>query len=270
MTTELRMLEVTPISAEDLKDVKLVGKMQTYVVAWVDPSRKASTNLSQLPGKNPRWNEKLMLSVEDQLLQQPGAFLVLEIYHRGFLESTIVGRANIPLQEISAKGSGDAPLSFKVRRPSGRLQGTIHVSVKVGEKFQGNSSRTQQPAPTAYPYNPQGQGPSSACPQAYPPAAGYPPQQQGMYQQQQQPYYPPAYGAPVMPPMMPPRRNRFGGGGMGMGGAGLGLGAGLLGGLLVGDMINDAHYDGGYGGDYGGGDYGGGDFGGGDFGGGDW
>lgn len=89
----------------------------------------------------------------------------------------------------------------------------------------------QYPPPAGYP--PSGGAPPPAGygyqppPQAYgyppppPPGYGYPPQ--------------PGYGYPPPPVQKPPKKNKFGG---------MGLGAGLLGGaiggLLIGDMISDA------------------------------
>ncbi|KAJ7562088.1 hypothetical protein O6H91_03G054800 [Diphasiastrum complanatum] len=258
--TEVRALEVHVVAAQDLKDVKLIGKMHTYVVAWVDPVRKYSTQVDKQGGTSPVWNEKLIIPVEQRLLDLANGMLMLEIYSHGSLSTKKVGSAQIPISEINRKNN--QRMDYPVLRPSGKVQGTITISVLQGEQISVPAPAAAPPI-TAYPaYNsnpapPPGPYPPYQYPPPYtqyPPAGGYPPQP------------PPYYSQPP-----PPGRNKFGGGLLG--GAGAGLAGGLLGGFLLGDLVGSASDwgDGGGGGDYDGGGYdsgGGGDYGGGDFGGG--
>ncbi|KAJ7522481.1 hypothetical protein O6H91_18G013300 [Diphasiastrum complanatum] len=223
--TEFRRLELRIISARDLKDVNFIGKMKTYVVAYVNPFRKVSTHLDKDGGKNPVWDEKLVIPVEEQLLTQQ-AVLSLEIYSHGSLSPKMVGSTQIPLAQAASAAdksdsSGFQRLDLQIRRPSGRIQGSITISsFQLGEKI-------SMPTPT-----PMNQSSSSRPVPTYPPAAGYAPSS-GPYQPYPPPQYqypgagypPAAYPQPNYYTPPPPGRSRFGGGGGGMG-------AGLLGGLL--------------------------------------
>ncbi|KAL1806665.1 hypothetical protein ACET3Z_029733 [Daucus carota] len=170
------------------------------------------------------------------------------------------------VRKPSGKAKGELNFSYQF----GEKVAASHVPPQANHV----TSKTDEPV-TAYPaVAPMAAGTSSAYPppvtaayppvasSGYPPAAyppqqpghGYPPQQPGYgypppqpgygYPPQQQGYgYPPqqgyGYGAPVQ---QPPKKNKFGGGGMG-----LGLLGGALGGLLIGDMISDVgSYDAGY------------------------
>ena len=145
---------------------------------------------------------------------------------------------------------------LQVMRPSGRPNGTLNLSVKLGELIRHPHPHMGSVAP---PYMTGGvmPGPDSkgigepvyAYPAGYPPAAygqpggsqPYPPQQAypaagGM----PAPYYPPAMYA-QQPPQQKQKRGR---GGLG-GGLGAGLVGGALGGLLLGSVIGDGFGDGG-------------------------
>ncbi|CAM6081785.1 unnamed protein product [Calypogeia fissa] len=295
-TREERAINLTVISANDLKKVSHFGKQTSYVVAYIYTNRKQTTTVDNHGGVNPTWNAKLALEADEEQIRQGRLYITLEIHSHGTLGSKIIGTSKIPLSEVSKEGSSSSGPQFMavdVLRPSGKTHGVLNLSIALGEKrtvpvYQNRMPPQAYPPATAYGYPPQqGYAPQQGYPpQGYPPQQGYPTQgypQPGYPPQgypQQQPGYYPQQGYPQQGynQQQQPRR---GGGLGGLGGAGLGLGAGLLGGLLVGDLIgdfdgnnggNNGGYDGGDNGGYDGGDYGGGgsgDFGGGDFGGGD-
>ncbi|KAL9161347.1 hypothetical protein ABFS82_07G015900 [Erythranthe guttata] len=142
----------------------------------------------------------------------------------------------------SAEGTGHYPPPA----PYPATEGGGHYPPPAGYPPSGSAPPAGYPPsgsapPAGYPpsgsgpplgYPPSGAGPPAGYGYAPPPAYGYPPPPQGGYG------YPPqqaGYGyAPPQQVVKPPKKNKFGG---------MGLGAGLLGGaiggLLIGDMISD-------------------------------
>ncbi|CAM6024854.1 unnamed protein product [Sphagnum balticum] len=282
---EQREIELTIISAQDLKNVKSFGgKMSPYAVAWVYPNMKVPTPMAPSGGENPTWNANLKLVCEERLVEQGNLVITIDVYNHSSFSNKSIGSASLPLPQNmtgdgksqgSKNGTQSKVISLPVRRPSGRVQGTLNVAVKLGELITnipaawGSSNvatdynatgRGKNEPMTAYPaagypagFNLQGAGGSSN--QQY--AAAYP-QYPPQYASQQVPYYPPAGagGGSYMQPPPPPRRNGFGGAGLGTG-----LLGGALGGLLLGDVLGGGFGGGGCGG--GGGGCGGGGCGGG-------
>jgi hypothetical protein len=249
---EQRELEVTIISAQDLKNVSTFGKMTPYAVAWVYSNMKVSTPIDPKGSVNPTWNAPLKLIVEQRILEQPNATLNVDIYSHGSFSNKHVGSCSVPLSHLKEKDSKGADtkkfMSFLVRRPSGRTQGMLNLSLKLGDVYQpsampGPSSAVAQTVepnnnnpimayPAGYPNGSNQAGGSQypqyppQYPQSYPPVMGPP-----------APYYPPA-GPYAVPP--PPRRT-----GMFGGGFGTGLLGGALGGLLLGDVLGGGGFGGG-------------------------
>lgn len=263
-------LELTLISAKDLKDVNLFSKMDVYAVVSLsgDPyqNQKAKTPVHRDGGTNPSWNFPVKFNINESAAWDNR--LTLEIKLRS--ERTVagdkdIGHVHIPVKELLQNpGDGKSSLfvSYQVRKPSGKPKGSLNLSYKFGEKIA--AATTTPPAAAkatatatakvskdepvvAYPAQ-AAAGSSSAPPYAapYPPPHGYPPPQYAAgYGYPQQPYhggYPPpqaGYGYPFQNPQK--KKNKFG---MGLG---AGLLGGALGGLLIGDMVSDAAaYDAGY------------------------
>jgi hypothetical protein len=101
-----REIEVTVLSAQDLKNVKLTGgAMSPYVVAWIYPNMKVPSPVSTKGGVNPTWNSVLRLVCEESLLQQGGANLTLEIFNHGSFSNKAIGTVRIPLSSVSSKAA---------------------------------------------------------------------------------------------------------------------------------------------------------------------
>ncbi|KAL2651720.1 hypothetical protein R1flu_019848 [Riccia fluitans] len=255
-TYEERTLELNVVSAADLKKVKNMGAQQCYVVAYIYHNQQKQSQADRIDGQNPIWNTKLKLECEEELLRSPASFLTVEIKCHGTLRNKLVGTVTVPLrellsQEANPKGglTDGQVMAYEVYRPSGKVQGTLNMAVKLGEKRIVQRYRSQQ-TPLGYP-------PSAHAGPSYRPSfAPSPHMQQTPYFQQQVPQYYQGAGYPPMQPPMgyngmgggyggyPQQRPRRGGGGMGFG---TGLMGGMLGGLLVGDMIDDHGDYGGYG-----------------------
>jgi C2 domain len=94
------LLEVTVISAQNLQPAG--RSMQTYAVAWVDPSYKPRTRLDAVGYTDPSWNEKFVFRVEDAVLWSETSVISVEIYARGaiFCSDNLLGTARALLSTL--------------------------------------------------------------------------------------------------------------------------------------------------------------------------
>ncbi|KAL0357317.1 UNVERIFIED_CONTAM: protein SRC2 [Sesamum calycinum] len=220
---EYRPLNITVVSAEDLKDVKVFSKMDVYTEVSIAgyPLSKKKTFVDKNSGTNPKWNHRMEFIVDEPYLTKPGLSLLFEIKAEStFSGHKDIGSVTVPIYELyQPDATEDKVVEYQVHTRSGKPKGTLKFSYRFGEKF------TQQ---------------MEAKHIADEPTGGYGHQA------------PPPFGYQPPPPAAQPQKPKKGKkGGMGMGGLGLGLGAGLLGGLLVGEMVDDigdaAAYADGYG-----------------------
>lgn len=143
-------LEVTIVSAKHLKNVNWrSGDLKSYVVAYIDPDRRAATKPDDAGSTRPVWNERLALSLP---LSSPETllFLTLDVFHSKPSETPkpLVGTARSPIKELlgdeafasyaSGGGIGGFPPSpirtLELRRPSGRPQGKIRIKLTLREQ----------------------------------------------------------------------------------------------------------------------------------------
>ncbi|KAJ6816560.1 putative protein SRC2 [Iris pallida] len=234
-----RTLEMTLISAKDLKVVNLLSKMDVYAIASIagDPRSAQRTPVDRDGGRNPSWNHTVRFTVPDK---DPGG-MVLHVLLRSerSMGDRDVGEVHVPLRElldaVSAKQS-QAPrfLSYQVRSPSsGKAKGVLNISYKLSDLVTVATPPVSQhkvmEAPTAYPpsaypppasskphepvsaYPPppssQSDVPVTAYPAPgpsgstpYPPPGGYPPH-----------YVPPPHQAGYAYPAPPPQGGYYGG-----------------------------------------------------------
>lgn len=279
---EARGMELTLISARDLKKPSMLSKTKAYAVAWIsnDQKNRQRTPVDKNNGNDPNWNHAMKFTLHEAALQQGHLLLEIVVYANSTFGDKEIGRISIPVNEFLNHGATSAQFaSYQIRKPSGKPKGLLNLSVKLAEKAEvkqqqqpqavaGSYGAAKAEPVTAYPFS-RPAGSSSHPPpnnQYPPPQAGYPPPPpyyqgyapppyQGYPANQGYPPYP-SYPPVVPAAQQPARRNN-----MGMG-LGAGLMGGALGGLLLGEVISDASYGAGYdgGGDYGGGGDFGGDF----------
>lgn len=280
---EYRTLDITLISAKGLNNVNLFSKMDVYAVVSIaggDPRGNQKSPVDKDGGTNPTWNFPMKFTVDETAAQQNRLTLVVKLRSERDLGDKDIGEVHVPIKELLGEHKSEQFLRYQVRKPSGKPKGELNLSYKFGEKITEAPVKAKSDEPvTAYPVSPMSAGPSSAYPPpqyaagvsnaSYPPPAGgypqtayppggyphaappatgygYPPQQPyGGYPPPPQGYgYPPQQGYGYPPVQQPPKKNKFGGGGLGLG---AGLLGGALGGMLIGDMISDAgSYDAGY------------------------
>jgi len=103
-----RELEVTIISAQDLKNVSMFGKITPYAAAWVQPNIEVHTPIADKGGVNPTWNAPLTLIVDQRILKWPNAKLHIDIYNPGYFSKKLVGSCSVPLSCLTEKDSNGA------------------------------------------------------------------------------------------------------------------------------------------------------------------
>jgi hypothetical protein len=136
MREDCTQLELNIISAQDLKEINLFGRMRTYGVAWIDFEDKLMTQIDRTGGANPTWNDKFIFRVEEQFLRSETSSLMVEIYCVGCLGDTLVGTVRVLLSNF-LKGYGSkyfSGMSFsalQIRRPSGRPQGILNLGIMI-------------------------------------------------------------------------------------------------------------------------------------------
>lgn len=231
-------MELTLISAEGLKDINMVGKMDVYAVAYMSDQAKAKqkTGVDKNCGTKPTWNQRLKFTLDEKSLASPspGLTLVVQIMAEKFGPDKDIGEVSINVLDLfanSAKGAkeekeekeekgekdekeksdGDEKEKMVDYQIQGKGKGTLKISYKFGEKFSYDthdvkSKETDQPV-MAYPTSADGgygqPGPSMP-PQhvAYPQNQGYP---MGGPPPPQHAGYPPnqGYGMGGPPPPQP-------------------------------------------------------------------
>lgn len=247
---EYRPLDITVVSADNIKNVNLMSKMDVYAAISIGGDCH-TTPVHNGAGKSPKWNHCLTFFVYESVIKSSNLYVIFKIMSRRILGDKEIGQVSVPVKDLLDRGDGGRRVvEYQIRTVSGKMKGTLKFSYKFGEVI-------SPPVPAAPPPVAVASKASGEPVMAYPPpqAAGYPPPPYGQphgYPLQQPGYgYPPqqAYGGGNGAPTygggygaVPPKKKK-----KGMGGLGLGLGAGLLGGLLVGDMISDVgSYDAGY------------------------
>ncbi|CAL9214250.1 unnamed protein product [Arabidopsis halleri] len=224
---ECRSLDLTIISAEDLKDVQLIGKQDLYAVVSIngDARTKQKTKVDKDCGTKPKWKHQMKLTVDDAAARENRLTLVFEIVaDRPIAGDKPVGEVSVPVKELLDQNKGDEEktVTYAVRLPNGKAKGSLKFSFKFGEKYTfGASSAPHAPVPAALDHKTMDQPvtaypPGHVAPSAYPagPSSGYPPpghddKYGGVYGYPQQAGYPPpgAYpqqgGYPGYPPQGP-------------------------------------------------------------------
>ncbi|XP_062207484.1 extensin-like [Phragmites australis] len=246
-------LEVTIVSGKHLKNVNWRrGDLRAYVIAYLDPSRRAATRPDDAGGCKPAWNERLVVPLPPHLSpHDPSLLLSLDVFHSKPSDSPkpLVGSARSPLRDLllptNPNPSRDSPASALVTlpllRPSGRPQGKLRIRVAIRE-------RSPPPPEPQYP-------PPSSAPYYFPPPP--PPTYSAPPQYGSDPYYRPSgyYSAPPPPPQSEytggpsapmeysrqyEQRGRSGvGSGSGRYGVGTGLAVGAVAGALGGLAIEE-------------------------------
>lgn len=266
-----QVLNITLISASDLKKVTFFSRMRVYAVASISGGDSCMPTRGTQPdfhgGRNPTWNATLQLPIPTGADTRGLALHVLLRSKAHLFGHRDVGEVFVPVSDLlsGADDGGDPKtMSYQVRRPlSGRAKGVLYFSYKftdvqadpvVAPSFAAKNYQDQY---AKYPPRDHGttmapiiEYPQPRASMAYPPGVpysappyvAYPPQPYG-YASPPHYGYNPAPGRYAPPPRAAPARH--GGGGMGVG-LGFGLLGGAVGGMVLGDAIDDFQADAAY------------------------
>ncbi|KAJ1292339.1 hypothetical protein BS78_02G384900 [Paspalum vaginatum] len=251
-----RVLEVTLLSAKDLKRVNLISRMEVYAVVTIsgDPLTRQCTQPDPYGGRHPSWNTTFRFNVPPTVTTATGCLHVLLRTERA-LGDRDVGEAIVPLADILAAAAcdpGPRPpqlASYQVRKvhrcePRGMLNVSYRLGPIVAPQHQAGPAPVPDEAlhfvgrPVPLPFYPppiygyQLPRPSSSLPLVPSPsvqAAGHPP--------------PPAAGAGhAAAHHLPPTKGKTSDGKLDFGmGLGAGLVSGAIGGMLAaGDIMSES------------------------------
>ncbi|KAK8693508.1 hypothetical protein V6N13_071091 [Hibiscus sabdariffa] len=141
METNSRTLEITVLSAEDLRIDNRSVKKNAFAVVWTDTYNYKTTKIDAEGGNFPSWNDKLVVG-----MPMHTRFVTLQVKCKassGGGDKT-VGIARIPVTDFIG---GFYPenrlqfLSYRLRDSKGLKNGIVNVSVRVKEALQGCSSQ---------------------------------------------------------------------------------------------------------------------------------
>ncbi|XVE77650.1 hypothetical protein DITRI_Ditri13aG0079500 [Diplodiscus trichospermus] len=260
-----RPLEITVISAEGLKKVKHLSKMDVYVtvkISEASSSTEQKTPVHKDGGTSPKWNHPMQFTINETLAQTNSLVISFKlICCRTFRGDKEIGEAQVPVKELldcAGNSNSTKYVTYPVKKPSGKPKGELNFLFRFGEK-------TPNAVP-AYPVhvntamNPLYPPPHYAAVPAYPPVGyphvgfqqpvqeeykpapqpppGYPPIGPGSYPPAAAGYPPAGPGFGYLPVVQPERKNNETGDGLTLDAAA--LVGGLLGGILLGDMVSDA------------------------------
>ncbi|CAM8927966.1 unnamed protein product [Rhodiola kirilowii] len=131
-------LEISVLSASDLKELNTIGKMDPYVTVSLsnNPNSKQKTEVDTDGGKNPKWKGKSMkFVVNEDMSKNQNLTLVFKIMAEKPFGDKEVGEVRVPVNEVleAAKNSNVQlkSLSYSVTTPSGKPKGTLNFSSKI-------------------------------------------------------------------------------------------------------------------------------------------
>ncbi|XP_021887812.1 BON1-associated protein 2 [Carica papaya] len=153
INTEMHVLEINLISAQGLKEpAGNLRRMQTYALAWVDPSNKLRTRVDMVGGDNPTWNDKFFFRVSPEFLSSETSGVCIEIYAVGCLRDQLIGSVRYLISNLVPSG-GCPPdamdmkspsfVALQIRRPSGRFRGVLNLGAMVNDGSEFSSKMSE-------------------------------------------------------------------------------------------------------------------------------
>ncbi|KAL3814794.1 hypothetical protein ACJIZ3_016062 [Penstemon smallii] len=133
---ETQILEINLISAQGLKTPPAnLRRVQTYAVAWVNPSAKLRTRVDSVGGENPTWNDKFLFRVSNDFISGDTSAVSVEIFAVGYIRDFLIGTVRFLLSTCLKKTTPitgtPAFNAVQIRRPSGRFQGVLNIATAV-------------------------------------------------------------------------------------------------------------------------------------------
>ncbi|GMI99040.1 BON ASSOCIATION PROTEIN 1-LIKE, BON association protein 2 [Hibiscus trionum] len=142
METKSGTLEITILSAEDLRIDNRPVKKNAFVVVSIDAFNSKTTKIDREGGSYPSWNDKLVMEMPVQT-----RFITLQVkYCKGSSSGgeKVVGVARIPVTDFVGGYSPETclqHLSYRLRDPKGLKNGIINVCLRLKESLHDCSSQ---------------------------------------------------------------------------------------------------------------------------------
>ncbi|TYH42975.1 hypothetical protein ES332_D11G097300v1 [Gossypium tomentosum] len=140
METKSRTLEITILSAEDLRIHNKSVKKNAFVVVQTDSFNSKTTKMNRKGGSSPSWNDKLVM---DMPMHTRFVTLQVKCKSSGGRDKT-VGLVRIPVTDFIGGYSPETCLqflSYRLRDPKGLKNGILNVSIRLKEPLQACSSQ---------------------------------------------------------------------------------------------------------------------------------
>ncbi|KMZ62162.1 hypothetical protein ZOSMA_48G00830 [Zostera marina] len=141
-TKSHRQLDLTLISAKDLKDVNIISKMDVY--AFVSLSDDAAGNCQRTPtctdcGRNPNWNFSMRFLIPNSVSGHKQTLRV-QIRSQRALGDRDIGEVVIPIDELESD-RGVKYAAYQVRNSSGKAKGILNISYKLGDSTSSSAAQ---------------------------------------------------------------------------------------------------------------------------------
>ncbi|KAI7980324.1 Protein SRC2 [Camellia lanceoleosa] len=141
----LRPFVITNLSATELEDIRLFGRMKVYAVVSISSGPPTSynteftTHVDMEGNNNPRWNTVTDFKLHDPSLQNNLLYLNFNFHCRRTLGDKFIGRVSVPINSLLAMISGKRTASQAVRYPvmtlSGETHGFVHFCFDLGTQI---------------------------------------------------------------------------------------------------------------------------------------
>ncbi|XP_015888837.2 uncharacterized protein LOC107423736 [Ziziphus jujuba] len=130
------VLEINLISAQGIKlPSGHLWRMQTYALAWIDPSIKLRTEVDRVGGENPTWNDRFLFQVSPEFLSCETSAVSVEIYGVSCVRDNLIGTVRFLLSNfLNIHAKIPSFTALQIRRPSGRFHGVLNVGAMVMDR----------------------------------------------------------------------------------------------------------------------------------------
>ncbi|GAA0144647.1 hypothetical protein LIER_05038 [Lithospermum erythrorhizon] len=140
-----RNLYIRLVSTDDLKNIKIFGKMSVYAFIYIlgHPKSKKKTVVDKNCGTRPRWNNKMSFPIEERTITIPGLTLLVQIKAKKFCrDNKVLGEVYILIPELFQRAgivgneeqNGERVIDYQVNTLSGRGKGNLKIAYAFGEK----------------------------------------------------------------------------------------------------------------------------------------
>ncbi|KZV33045.1 hypothetical protein F511_03311 [Dorcoceras hygrometricum] len=137
---ECRKFEITLISAQDLENVRRLGKMKVYARVSIgsgNPEAEKWTPPDRHGESNPVWNFTMKYTICESMIQHYNTMLVIKLYCKRKLGDRYIGEMHAPMKQLfhdTKTAGGSSIMTFFVQKGCMNSQGLIRFCCRFGEK----------------------------------------------------------------------------------------------------------------------------------------